>query len=80
VAGEAAGLAMGLIMLGTGNENAVDEMLQYAHETQHDKIIRGLSIGVALIVYGREEGADTIIERLLSDKVKFTFRIVPSYL
>lgn len=68
VAGEAAGLSMGLIMLGTGNEEAIDEMLQYAHETQHEKIIRGLAIGMPFIMYGKEEQADDLIKKLLEDK------------
>ncbi|OUM69113.1 hypothetical protein PIROE2DRAFT_3006 [Piromyces sp. E2] len=68
VAGEAAGLAMGLIMLGTSSDKAIDEMLQYAHETQHEKIIRGLAIGMALIMYGKEDTADVLIEQLLQDK------------
>ncbi|KAI8891036.1 26S proteasome regulatory complex, non-ATPase subcomplex, Rpn2/Psmd1 subunit [Backusella circina FSU 941] len=68
VAGEAAGLAMGLIMLGTGNEEALDEMFLYAHETQHEKIIRGLAIGMSLIMYGKEEQADALIKKMLEDK------------
>ncbi|TIB87766.1 26S proteasome regulatory complex, non-ATPase subcomplex, Rpn2/Psmd1 subunit [Wallemia mellicola] len=68
IAGEAAGYAMGLIMLGTGNESAYEEMLQYAHETQHEKIIRGLAIGIAFLMYGRESEADKVIENLLNDK------------
>jgi 26S proteasome regulatory subunit N2 len=68
VAGEAAGLAMGLIMLGTGNEEALDEMFIYAHETQHEKIIRGLAIGMSLIMYGKEEQADALIKKMLEDK------------
>jgi 26S proteasome regulatory subunit N2 len=68
VAGEAAGYAMGLVMLGTGSEKAVDEMLQYAHETQHEKIIRGLAIGLALVWYGKEEKADAMIDQLMADK------------
>lgn len=39
VAGEAAGISMGLLMVGTASEKA-GEMLAYAHETQHEKIIR----------------------------------------
>jgi 26S proteasome regulatory subunit N2 len=70
VAGEAAGLAMGLVMLGTGSSQAIDEMLQYAHETQHEKIIRGLAIGMSMIMYGREEQADTLIQELVNDKVR----------
>ncbi|KAI8327260.1 armadillo-type protein [Blakeslea trispora] len=68
VAGEAAGLSMGLIMLGTANLEAIDEMLQYAHETQHEKIIRGLAIGIPFIMYGKEEKADAVIQQLLEDK------------
>ncbi|KAL8172299.1 hypothetical protein V2J09_024103 [Rumex salicifolius] len=67
VAGEAAGIAMGLLMVGTASDKAI-EMLAYAHETQHEKIIRGLALGIALMVYGREEGADILIEQMTSDQ------------
>ncbi|PSR78065.1 26S proteasome regulatory subunit rpn2 [Coniella lustricola] len=65
--GEAVGLAMGLIMLGTGNANALQVMYTYAHETTHEKIVRGCAIGMALIMFGRQEGADVMIEGLLHD-------------
>ncbi|KAK9262293.1 armadillo-type protein [Lipomyces tetrasporus] len=68
IAGEAAGLAMGLVMLGSGSEKALEEMLQYAHETQHEKIIRGLAVGIALLMYGKEEAADTLIDQLLDEQ------------
>jgi len=68
VAGEAAGLAMGLVMLGTASKKALDDMLTYAHETQHEKIIRGLAMGIALVMCGRQEQADTLIEQLILDK------------
>ncbi|KAL5221940.1 hypothetical protein ABZP36_026653 [Zizania latifolia] len=67
VAGEAAGIGMGLLMVGTASEKA-GEMLAYAHDTQHEKIIRGLSLGIALTVYGREEEADTLIEQMTRDQ------------
>ncbi|MQL74860.1 hypothetical protein Taro_007243 [Colocasia esculenta] len=67
VAGEAAGICMGLLMVGTASEKA-GEMLAYAHETRHEKIIRGLSLGIALTVYGREEEADTLIEQMTRDQ------------
>lgn len=69
-AGEACGYAMGLVMLGSASARCLDEMLQYAHETQHEKIIRGLAMGIAFMFYGRQEQADTIIDTLLSDKVR----------
>ncbi|KUI55760.1 26S proteasome regulatory subunit rpn2 [Cytospora mali] len=65
--GEAIGLAMGLIMLGTGNANALQVMYTYAHDTTHEKIVRGCALGMALIMYGRQEGADVMIEGLLND-------------
>jgi 26S proteasome regulatory subunit N2 len=65
--GEAVGLAMGLIMLGTGNANALQVMFTYAHETTHEKIVRGCALGMALIMYGRQEHADVMIEGLLND-------------
>ena len=40
VAGEAAGIGMGLLLAGSGSDKAA-EMLAYAHDTQHEKIIRG---------------------------------------
>ena len=67
VNGEAVGVAMGLVMLGSGNMRALADMIQYAHDTQHDKIVRGLAMGMALIMYGRQEGADELIHGLLGD-------------
>merc|ERR1719450_584274 len=68
VTGEAAGLAMGLVMLGSKASQALSDMVMYAQETQHEKILRGLAIGIALVMYGRMEEADTLIESLLQDK------------
>lgn len=65
--GEAVGLAVGLIMLGTGNAQALETIFTYAHETAHEKIVRGCALGMALIMYGQQEGADSIIEGLLND-------------
>ncbi|OCK84304.1 26S proteasome regulatory complex, non-ATPase subcomplex, Rpn2/Psmd1 subunit [Lepidopterella palustris CBS 459.81] len=65
--GEAVGLSMGLVMLGTGNIKALEDMIQYAHDTQHEKIVRGLAMGMALIMYGRQEAADELINGLLED-------------
>lgn len=68
-AGEAAGYAMGLIMLGTADKTSAEEMLMYARETQHEKIIRGIAIGLAFIYYGRQEEADDMVKTLLAEKV-----------
>jgi len=68
VTGEAAGLAIGLVMLGTNNTAAIQDMLGYAQETQHEKILRGLAIGIALCMYGRQEESKTLVETLIQDK------------
>lgn len=65
--GEAVGLSMGLIMLGSGNKKALGEMISYAHDTQHEKIVRGLAMGMALIMYGCQESSDTLWSGLLAD-------------
>ena len=69
VSGEGAGYAMGLVMLGTASERALEEMLAYARETQHEKIIRSLAVGIAFLMYGQREKADAVINQLSSDKV-----------
>lgn len=67
IAGEAAGIAMGLLHVGSATEKST-EMLLYVHETQHEKIIRGVALGLALIMYGQEEGAETLIEQMTRDQ------------
>jgi 26S proteasome regulatory subunit N2 len=84
VAGEAAGLAIGMVLVGTGAGNAVNslpnndsreelmevvaELKNYARETQHEKIIRGIAVGLALMNFGQEENADAAIEEMRSDR------------
>lgn len=83
VAGEAAGMAIGMVLVGSGAGNThnslapdgkeelmdfVTELKTYARETQHEKIIRGIAMGLALIQYGQEENADAVIEEMRSDR------------
>lgn len=72
VAGEGAGIAIGLTLLGAGSEfrngEVVKDLLAYAHDTKHEKIIRGCVMGIALMMYEREEEADAVIEQLIRDK------------
>jgi hypothetical protein len=75
--GEAAGLALGLVMLGSKNAQAIEDMVGYAQETQHEKILRGLAVGIALVMYGRMEEADALIESLCRDKVRFYLLSLP---
>lgn len=57
-------------MLGSKNAQAIEDMVGYAQETQHEKILRGLAVGIALVMYGRMEEADALIESLCRDKVR----------
>ena len=67
ISGQAAGLGMGLILLGSGDVKALEDMIAYAHETERDKTVRGIALGIALIMYGRQEDADELISALLDD-------------
>ena len=81
VAGEAAAMAMGLLCCGAKEASAGEraaEMLEYAHQTAHEKIIRGLAVGLAMASYGREENADGLIEQLSSDQARLGGFLTPS--
>ncbi|CAH8436654.1 unnamed protein product [Schistosoma intercalatum] len=67
ITGEAAGIGIGLVMLGTGSTRAIEDLLGYAKETAHEKIIRGVALGIALVMYGRVEEADELIDNLIID-------------
>lgn len=83
VAGEAAGIAIGMVLVGSGAGNSTNslpeagkeqlmemmtELRNYARETQHEKIIRGIAMGLALVNFGQEENADATIEEMRSDR------------
>lgn len=73
VAGEASSLAIGMVLLGAGSTDdrsgaIVTELLAYAHDTKHEKIIRGACLAISLIMYGREQEADVLIEQMCRDK------------
>ena len=83
VAGEGAGIAIGLVLVGSGAGNIqnnidpqnndemaeiITELKNYARETHHEKIIRGIVMGLALTNYGQEENADTVIDEMRGDR------------
>ena len=67
VAGEAAGLAIGCVMAGSGDHSVSKELLRYALDTEHEKIVRACTVGLALIWFRQEQAADRIIVELTSD-------------
>jgi 26S proteasome regulatory subunit N2 len=72
VAGEGAAFGIGLLLLGQSDSPLVQavlpDLLNYLHDTAHEKIIRALSLSVAMMVYGKEESADVIIQQLSRDR------------
>ncbi|XP_055849637.1 26S proteasome non-ATPase regulatory subunit 1 [Episyrphus balteatus] len=68
VTGEAAGIAMGMVMLGSKNAQSIEDMVSYAQETQHEKILRGLAVGISLTMFARLEEADPLVTSLSTDK------------
>lgn len=67
VFGEAVGLAMGMTMLGSKNQEVLKDMLTYARVTQCEHIMRGLAVGISLLMYDQLEKADELITSLLFD-------------
>ncbi|GAW82422.1 26S proteasome regulatory subunit RPN2 [Plasmodium gonderi] len=68
VAGESAAYAIGLLKLGSGDSKCVDELLAYAHDTQHEKITRACSISLGFVMFQKEKEADVLIDELINDK------------
>jgi hypothetical protein len=65
-------LPPGLLMLGQSDsplaQTIIPDLLNYTHDTSHEKIVRALALSLAMMVYAKEEGADTIIEQLSKDR------------
>jgi 26S proteasome regulatory subunit N2 len=81
VAGEAASIAIGMVLVGSGAGNAsssspgnedlgeiIAELRNYSRETHHEKIIRGIAMCLALVNFGQEDNADATIEEMRSDR------------
>ncbi|CAK9108184.1 unnamed protein product [Durusdinium trenchii] len=68
VAGEAAAYAIGLVMVGSASQKAIDELRAYAHDTQHEKIIRACALALAMMMFRKEEEAEPLIQEMLLDK------------
>lgn len=68
IIGEAATYAIGLSMYGTRNPHVIEDLFVYAHDTQHEKIIRAIAVSLGLIMYGAEEEADELINKMYQEK------------
>ena len=67
-AGEAAGYALGMIMLGCGPSELINEVLNNINNCEHEKIVRGCAMGFAFMMYGKRDIAETLIQTLLNSK------------
>ena len=65
VSGEAAGMGIGLVMAGSQNRDIFEELLAYQKETDHEKIIRAISLAQAAMCFGNDDRADASIDKLL---------------
>ncbi|OIR58835.1 MAG: 26S proteasome regulatory subunit N2, RPN2/PSMD1 [Amphiamblys sp. WSBS2006] len=73
VAGQAAGVAIGLLLAGAEEESGktmalAEELVTFASETEHEKISTGIHLGVAVLLAGREGDADGLCARLVESK------------
>ena len=68
-AGEAAGYAIGMIMLGCGPCYELTDLYNKASQSEHDKITRGGAMGLALMMYGQEENSETLVQTLLTSRI-----------
>ena len=62
-----------ILSIGTANDPVLTDLLQFARESQHEKILRGIAVGIALLYYQRQEEADSVIETLLAVRLFMLF-------
>lgn len=71
-AGEGSAIGLGLVMCGQLDsmivQEAIPQLLNYMRDTAHEKIVRALSVAIAMMVFGKEEMADGLIEQLCRDR------------
>merc|ERR1712190_475886 len=60
--------AMGLVMGGSASDKAIQELKAYAHDTQHEKIIRACALALAMMMFRKEEEAEVLINEMYLDK------------
>jgi len=66
--GEAAAYGMGLVMVGAADPESIKTILDHIEDQKHEKIIRALSMALALQMYGKEEQADVLIDQMIRSK------------
>merc|ERR1719277_1274434 len=55
-------------MVGSRDERVIGDLLNYAHDTQHEKIIRAAALALAMTMFRQEQEAESLISQMLMDK------------
>jgi len=71
VIGEAAALAIGMVGCNSADEELTTTLLDYARDTQHQKIQRSCGLGTAFLYINRNSDADPVIDTMLKDYKAF---------
>jgi len=79
LAGFAAGLSMGMVMAGSGDEDITQRVYDHACDTQHGHIQLGCSLGLAMLQIGRQSAADEWIDKLLAEDTRPQLRVGGCY-
>ncbi|OAF68430.1 26S proteasome regulatory subunit RPN2 [Intoshia linei] len=66
IGGEACAMAIGMINVGCGRNSNVREMISYASDTQHDKIIRGIALAIPFFMVDVGAECESDVEFLLT--------------
>ncbi|GIX65208.1 26S proteasome regulatory subunit [Babesia caballi] len=64
VSGQAAAIAIGLLMFGSGNPQVLDTLYSFCVDTQHEKIVRACALAIGMILYRCETDANQMITSL----------------
>lgn len=76
IIGEAAALGIGLVYAGSGKDTVLSELLHYAEESDHEKILRSICMSIGIVNF--EQPSKEFLENLEANpKLKLA---VPMYL
>ncbi|CDR94992.1 rpn2_yeast 26S proteasome regulatory subunit rpn2, putative [Babesia bigemina] len=67
VSGQAAAIAIGLLMMGSGNLEVLDTLYAFCSDTQHEKIVRACALAISMVLYRCEKNASIMIGKLTHD-------------
>lgn len=66
--GEAFAYAIGMINLGSGPCELLSKLLEFAKDCPHERIVRGISMALGLMCYGKERQANIVYDALINSR------------